>query len=195
MESRVGSLGGLSGSFFAARREVCAKWHPDQSSDFFVALHTVAGGYRAVVDPESRGHYGVTKSDRSELNRKVRTIVHGLDVFFTHLGMLNPFRYGLFSWQLVSHKLCRWLAPFAMLGCFVSCSFFWETGLVYRLCLIVQGTLFGGGLLTLVLRGLTQFRLFKLAGFFLLGNTATMIAWLKFCSGERYVRWEPTRRS
>ena len=30
--------------------------------------------------------------------------------------MLNPLRYGLFAWQLASHKLCRWLVPFAMMA-------------------------------------------------------------------------------
>jgi cellulose synthase/poly-beta-1,6-N-acetylglucosamine synthase-like glycosyltransferase len=195
LESRVGSLVGLSGSFFAARREVCASWHPHQSSDFFVALHTVAAGYRAVVDPESRGHYGVTRSDRSELHRKVRTIVHGLDVFFTHREMLNPFRYGFFSWQLVSHKLFRWLAPFALLALLVSTLFLWGRGPFYQFCLLAQGALLGGGLLALAVRSLAQFKVFKLASFFLLGNAATLIAWMKFCSGERFVRWEPTRRS
>jgi cellulose synthase/poly-beta-1,6-N-acetylglucosamine synthase-like glycosyltransferase len=195
LESRVGSLVGLSGSFFAARREVCEEWHSNQSSDFFVALHTKARGFRAVVDPESRGHYGVTRSERSELHRKVRTVVHGLDVFFTHLEMLNLIRYGLFSWQLLSHKLCRWLAPFALLACLGSNFFLWEAGPLYQACLILQVVALGGGLLALTIRGLSHLRPFKLAGYLLLGNAATLIAWLKFCSGERFVRWEPTRRS
>src|SRR5213079_2002834 len=49
LEARVGSLVGVSGSFFAARRELCEKWHPTQSSDFFVPLHVVAAGFRSVV--------------------------------------------------------------------------------------------------------------------------------------------------
>ena len=34
--------------------------------------------------------------------------------------MLNPFRYGLFAWQLASHKICRWSVPFAMIGAAVA---------------------------------------------------------------------------
>src|SRR2546430_4457425 len=26
-------------------------------------------------------------------------------------ALLNPLRYGVFSWVLASHKLCRWLIP------------------------------------------------------------------------------------
>jgi cellulose synthase/poly-beta-1,6-N-acetylglucosamine synthase-like glycosyltransferase len=194
LESQIGSLVGLSGSFFAARREVCELWHPSQSSDFFVALHTVAKGLRAVVDPFSHGYYGVTRSGRSEIHRKVRTIVHGLDVLFDHLEMLNPFRYGIFSWQLVSHKLFRWLSPFFWIALLLSNALLWNQGLFYQALLIVQTCLVGGGLITLAIQGLSRFKPLRLASFFLLGNAATVIAWLKFCSGEKFVRWEPTRR-
>ena len=37
-----------------------------------------------------------------------------------NLFLLNPFKYGLFSWQLFSHKLCRWFVPFFMIFAFLS---------------------------------------------------------------------------
>lgn len=194
LESRVGSLVNVSGSFFAARREVCEKWHPQQSSDFFLALHSAARGLRSVVDPECRGYYGLVRSKKAEFQRKIRTIVHGIDLLSSHLGLLNPFRYGLFSWQLMSHKLFRWLMPFAILGVLASNPFLWSRGLFYRICLTLQGVLYASGLLALAVNYLSRFRPFKLASFFLLGTAATLIAWLKFCFGETYVTWEPSRR-
>lgn len=195
LESRVRSLVGVSGSFFAARRDVCRKWHPDQSSDFFVALHSVALGKRAVVDPESLGHYALTATERGELRRKVRTIVHGLDVFFTHTEFANPLRYGFFACQFVSRKLFRWFAPFAFLGVAVSAPFLWQRGAFYQVLVIVELLLLLSGLLALSLGSRASFKPLKLVSFFILGNVATLIAWLKFCTGERYVQWEPTRRS
>ena len=35
--------------------------------------------------------------------------MRGIAVLARNARMLNPFRYGLFAWQLASHKLCRWL--------------------------------------------------------------------------------------
>jgi len=195
LESHVGSLVGLSGSFFAARREVCEKWHAGQSSDFFVALHSVMQRKRAVVDPESLGYYTLTASERGELYRKVRTIVHGLDVFFTHLEVANPFRYGFFACELISHKLFRWLTPFGFLGVAVSSLFLWRSSSFYRAVVIVEALLLGAGLLALLVDRVVTIKPLKLAAFFLLGNVATIMAWLKFCAGERYVHWEPTRRS
>lgn len=194
LEARVSSLVSLSGSLFAVRRSMCDEWHSDQSSDFFLALHAVERGLRAVLDPECPAHVSVVRSGKAELTRKVRTIVHGLVVFFAHLKLLNPLRYGLFSWQLASHKLFRWLLPFAALGVLVSNWFLWKNGLLYRLALVCQVLGYGGGLLSHLSTRLGQIGLFKMAGFFVLGNAATLVAWWKFCQGEKIVTWEPSSR-
>ena len=194
LEARAGSMISVSGSLFAARREVCDIWHPQQSSDFFIPLHTVAHGLRVVMDPECQAHYSVVASTSLELQRKVRTIVHGLEVVFTHPQMLNPWRYGFFSWQLVSHKLFRWLVPFGMLSLLVSSAFLWKHGTFYQLALLLQVVIYGSALLALISNRLTRFNPLRLAGFFLLGNAATLIAWAKFFSGEKFVAWNPTRR-
>jgi len=195
LETDVGSLVGVSGSFFAARRELCDVWHPGQSSDFFIPLHAAQRRMRAVLDSNSIGHYGLTRSERAEFHRKVRTIVHGLDVLFTHLSLLNPFRYGVFSWQLASHKLFRWLAPFATLGLLLSSMFLLEHGSVYRIAFLFQVSLYVAGALALLPGPLGRVRPLHLLGFFLLSNVATLTAWYKFGMGERFVTWQPTQRS
>ena len=194
LESRIGSLVTASGSFFAARRTVCEPWYTDKTSDFFVVLNTVGAGMRAVVDPASIGRYGLSRSDSGELQRKVRTIVNGLDVFFAHIDLMNPFRYGFFSWQLVSHKLFRWLVPTALLILLVSTFFLWKSGPFYQICLIGQVGIYGSGLLALTAHRFATWKPAKLAGYFLLGNTATLMAWFYFLSGEKFVSWQPTQR-
>ncbi len=194
LESRIGSVVTASGSFFAARRTVCEVWHTDQTSDFFAPLNAVSQGLRAVVDPESLGRYALVHSEKDELQRKIRTIVNGLYVFFSHLHLLNPFRYGFFSWQLISHKLFRWLTPSAMLLLLISNLFLWTTNGFYRMCLVLQGGLYGIGLVPLAASRFSRWRPIKLAGYFLLGNAATLMAWFYFLSGEKFVTWRPTQR-
>jgi hypothetical protein len=195
LESRLGSLITASGSFFAARRNVCEEWHVDQTSDFFVPLHAIGMGLRAVVDPQSVGLYSAAGSEKAELHRKVRTIVNGLHVFFAHKEMLNPFRNGRVAWQLVSHKLCRWLTPFAILALLVSSFSLWHAGAVYRLCSAFLGGILLAGISALIAGRLAAWKPIRLAGYFLLGNAATLLAWSYFLSGERFVVWQPTRRS
>src|SRR5712691_2833077 len=57
LETRVNSIVGLSGSFFAARREVCASWAADRQSDFSTLLNAVELGFRGVLDVETAGYY------------------------------------------------------------------------------------------------------------------------------------------
>src|SRR5439155_2084630 len=124
------------------------------------------------------------RSRRSELHRKVRTIVHGLDVFFSHRELLNPLRYGFFALQLVSHKLFRWLVPFAAVALLVSNCFLWDAGTFYRFTLLAQLAVCGVGLISIPLAKFVRSRLIKLATFILLGNAATIVAWFRFCWGE-----------
>ena len=50
----------------------------------------------------------------------MRTVIRGIACFAANARMLNPARYGLFAWQLVSHKLCRWLVPAALIVAWLS---------------------------------------------------------------------------
>src|SRR5688500_2007693 len=120
LESKVNTLVGLSGSFFAARRDICGHWATDRQSDFSTLLSAIEHGRRGVLDVRCPGYYRNIADDRRELDRKIRTVVRGLCVLRASLRMLNPIRYGLFAWQLASHKLCRWIVPFAMVGAYVS---------------------------------------------------------------------------
>ena len=195
LESRTGTVVTASGSLFAARRSVCKDWHVDQTSDFFVPLNAIALGMRAVVDPASVGCYSAARTEQAELRRKVRTVVIGLHVFFSHRSLLNPLRHGLVAWQLVSHKLCRWLTPFAILALLASSLSLWQASAFYRLCAVLLVLGLASGILGLAAGRLTQWKPLRLAGYFLLGNAATVMAWSYFIMGERFVIWQPTRRS
>jgi glycosyltransferase involved in cell wall biosynthesis len=195
MEARMGSVVSMNGSLYAARREICQNWHADMSSDFFMALHCVERGLRAILDPECGVHVGVVRSGRREFVRKVRTIVHGMVVLFAHLHLLNPFRYGLFSWQLASHKLFRWLLPLPFLAILVSSVFLWHVHLFYRVCLMGQAAVYGAGLMAMLIPRLSNLAIFRLASFFCMGNVATLVAWWKSLSGDKMVTWEPSRRA
>jgi cellulose synthase/poly-beta-1,6-N-acetylglucosamine synthase-like glycosyltransferase len=114
LESKINSVVGLSGSFFAARREVCEAFSDDMQSDFRTVLETVRAGLRAISDPLVVGHYRNVADEKREFKRKVRTVLRGLTVFFAHIDFLNITKYGLFSYQLFCHKLLRWLVPFLL---------------------------------------------------------------------------------
>lgn len=194
LETKVNTLVGLSGSFFAARRTVCSPWADDLQSDFNTLLNSMKAGLRGVSDSNSVGYYKNLSDEKKEYQRKVRTVLRGIAVFMRSLPMLNPFRYGIFAWQLFSHKLCRWLVPFAMIGACVS-----------NIVLATQSTLYGVLLLGQILfyataaayagfRWMPNSNLFRLPSFFVLVNLSILDAWLRYFRGDRVFRWEPSKR-
>ena len=61
-----------------------------------------------------------------------------LSVMMRNLSLLNSFKHGLFSWQLFSHKLCRWMVPFFMIFVFVSNAILMFSSMVWFLAFVLQ---------------------------------------------------------
>lgn len=194
LETRTNTLVGLSGSFFAARRAVCQKWQPNLQSDFNILLNSVHIGLRGVSDPESIGYYKTIADETKEYERKVRTVLRGLAVFMKSLPMLNPFRYGLFSWQLLSHKLCRWLVPFAMVAVFVCNATLIYSSPFYLSLFLLQCAGYCIALQAIWRNRLSENPFLKLPIYLVIVNLSILDAWCRYCRGERVVRWNPSQR-
>ncbi len=193
LESLVGSVVGLSGSFFAARRSVCEDWQPDIQSDFNTLLNSVRRGWRGVSDPEALGFYRNVRSEAQEFPRKVRTVLRGLSAFSRNLDLLNPSRYGLFSLEFFSHKLCRWLVPFSMLVALLANLCLLDRALYQVLLALAAGfyaLAFGG----LAFNGLARHKLLRLPAYLLITNVSILVAWKSFMAGKRITAWQPSER-
>jgi len=104
--------------------------------------------------------------------------------------MLNPVRYGLFSWQLLSHKLCRWLVPFFMILACLSNAVLVTHSTLYLGAFLVQL-----GFYAAALGGIwTGSRVLRIPAFLLLVNLAILTAWFRYARGERITSWNPSER-
>ncbi|CAN0594522.1 unnamed protein product, partial [Ectocarpus sp. 12 AP-2014] len=186
LESARAGLVGLSGSFFAARRAVCEDhWDIYAPSDFNTALNTVRNGLVAVTAPDVLGFYQDVADSTREYQRKVRTIIRGLTALARHPEVLNPLRYGLFSFQVFGHKLMRWLAPwFQLLLLLVSFALAGQ-GAVYTLTLVAQLAFYGLVLAGHWMPSLRESVPVKIPYFFVQVNMATAQATVSFLSGRR----------
>jgi hypothetical protein len=125
----------------------------------------------------------------------VRTIARGMQTLRYKKALLNPFRYGAFAWKLFSHKVCRWLLPWAMLlglaatGA-LSLAAVWAR---WALALAVGSAVLGAaGWLWPEGRRLP--RPISLPAFLVAGNLAVIHAAFKAMSRVGTPTWEPTRR-
>src|SRR5262249_9515708 len=121
------------------------------------------------------------------------TFLRGITVLMSNLDLLNPFRHGRFAFQLASHKLLRFLAPFLLLTTLTTSALL-SRELLYRLLFLGQVGLY----LLAVAGGLTNplqhFRVVRTAYFFTMAQIAMMIAWGRYALGHQQVTWEPSRR-
>ncbi len=194
LESKVHSLVGLSGSLFAARKEVCDDFSGEMQSDFRTVLNSVRMGLRGVSDPLAFGLYQDTADQKREWDRKIRTVVRGLTVFFRHVDLLNAFRYGIFSYQLFCHKLLRWLVPFFLIVAFVSNIALIHGPFIYSALMLLQISLYGLGILGLLGPKMQNMIFIRVPAYFLAVNTSILFAWWRYLSGQRIITWTPTIR-
>jgi len=194
LESEIGSILGVSGCFSAARKAVCDQWIDDMSSDFYLPIIARQKGYRAVLDNEARARYRVIRSQHKEFDRKVRTVLHGLEVLFHFKSVLNPFHYGTFALQMVSHKLLRWMVPFFLVAVFGLNAMVLDLGLVYRLTFAVQVLFYAAASAALVFEKLQDLMLFRFVSFFVMVNMSILAAWYKFWTNQKLLVWEATKR-
>lgn len=194
LESGVGGVVGLSGSFFAARREVCEDWDVLAPSDFNTALNSVRKGYVAISDPELLGYYPAIKDESREYQRKLRTVLRGITGLMRQPGVLNPLRFGLFGFQVFSHKLMRWLVPWFLLALFIAsislAADHWFYGLALAGQLAFYLLVIGG----VVSTRLRQYALVKVPYFFAQVNVAIAHACIAFLRGKRITAWQPSKR-
>jgi glycosyltransferase involved in cell wall biosynthesis len=194
LESRVASLVGLSGSFFAARKDVCQDFSGEMQSDFRTVLNSIKMGLRGVSDPDAIGYYQDVSDEKREFDRKIRTVVRGLTVFFRNLEFLNPFQYGLFSYQCFCHKLLRWLVPLFLLIALVSNAILAAQSSVFFILLLGQILFYAAAFWGWRHENGDTNIFVKIPMYFVAVNASILVAWWRYLRGQRVVMWTPSER-
>jgi len=194
LESDRAGLIGLSGSFFAARAEVCKEWDISSPSDFNTALNCAKLGLISISSPDVIGIYQDVKDPGLEYRRKTRTIIRGITAISRHLDVLNPFKFGLFSFQVWSHKIMRWAVPWFLLGTAITSLAVMSEHWFYLIAVILQGLFYTLVLIGYVSARARAFSMIKIPYFFMQVNAAITHATLQFFMGKRVTVWQPSKR-
>lgn len=194
LESRVGSLVGLSGSCFASRRQLCHGFSEGVPSDFVVMLNAVREGLRGVSDPRVQAVYKTTTDPAREFSRKVRTVVRGMTGLWKNMDTLNPLRYGFFSIQLLSHKLGRWLVPFFLGVALIANGILAMRSAFYGILIVLHIAFYFLAILGTLSKPVRRSGIVRAASFFVMVNVSIAVSWWRFIRGERILSWNPTRR-
>lgn len=195
-ESNVCSLIGVCGCMYAVRRSAYVPLYNEACSDFLIATKIVEQGLRAVYEPDAVCTEETNERADKELKTRVRIITQTFSDLWRNRAMMNPFKSGFYAVELISHKIMRYLMPLFLILILVASALLAPRSLFYMIALIGQLCFYGAALLAWLLeRAGLHNRLLAIPQYFVLTNLASLIAFYKFLSGERYVRWEPIRAS
>jgi cellulose synthase/poly-beta-1,6-N-acetylglucosamine synthase-like glycosyltransferase len=198
LETRVGSVVGGDGAIYAIRRALYVPMAADSLSDFMNPLQIVRAGYRCVYEPAAQSYEYAGKSFRKEFARKVRIVNRGWRATLAMRSLMNPFRHGLFAFELISHKLLRWLMPLCM-AALLACNALLVAGLpqrtpLYAVLLAGQVLFYALALLGHLLRNIPSLpRLVIVPYYFCLVNLASAIGIIDAYRGRTYATWTPMR--
>lgn len=116
LDTQLYSVVGAAGELFAVRTKLFGEVEKDTLlDDFMVSLRIAADGYRVIYEPDAYASERPSFSIHDEMKRKIRIASGGFQSI-ARLGFLwNIFKYGLLSFQYVSHRAMRWaVAPFCL---------------------------------------------------------------------------------
>jgi cellulose synthase/poly-beta-1,6-N-acetylglucosamine synthase-like glycosyltransferase len=193
-ESAFGSLVGVSGCLYAVRRTAYRPINPSLISDFVISMKMREQSLRTVLAANAICYEDTLTRGAHELSMRVRVAIRSINALVCERRFLNPWRYGLFAWQLWSHKLLRYASPFLWiiaLGTNVALA---PNHPFYAGLLVCQSALILAGLMGLALQSrVEKLGMLSKPYYFLLTNLASFIAALRYARGERMVTWKPVR--
>jgi cellulose synthase/poly-beta-1,6-N-acetylglucosamine synthase-like glycosyltransferase len=190
MESKLGILTATSGSILAFRKSLFQGLDPAVSDDFMIPMQALSQGYHCILEPKAVSAEKLVETEKEEFYVKARTITLDIRGLFQMKHLLNPFKYPLVSWSLISHKLLRWSVPFFLIGLFLSGLCMLDVPF-YRTLFKIQIYFYVCALTGYLFK--YKNRIFSLPYFFCMINTAAVIGFYRNIKGAHAATWKPVR--
>jgi cellulose synthase/poly-beta-1,6-N-acetylglucosamine synthase-like glycosyltransferase len=188
LESSLGLLAGVSGAFFALRKEVFRDIPPGSyCEDVTLALYARQQGYSVRWEPHARV-YERMRDPYTEFRRKVRTLVGNYQLLSQFWPLYLPWR-GKLAFTLISHKLCRLFIPLALAALFAASAALAASHPVYLAALIAQALLYGAGIAGLARAAWRRSRLVNACGAFCMLNWAALVALFHVLRHGPRIQW------
>lgn len=198
-DSDLYTMVGAAGELFSVRTALYEEAPANMIiEDFYISLRVVARGYRFVYEPEAMATETASASVEDEWKRKVRISAGGIQAILKLRYLMNPFRYGIVSFEYLSHRVLRWtLAPLAL---FTALLFNVVLALtlspLYLVLMAGQGAFYGWAFIGYLFRNQAiSIKGFFVPFYFTVMNLSVYAGFLRFLRGKQAVTWEKTQRA
>jgi cellulose synthase/poly-beta-1,6-N-acetylglucosamine synthase-like glycosyltransferase len=194
-ESMIGSCVGADGAIFAISKELYSPLQAYDINDFVIPLSIVRQGFRGVLEEKAFCRETAAGSAKGEFHRQVRITNRTIRAIVNNRTLLNPWKFGIFSFELLSHKLCRFLVPLFLIILFTGGLLLSSRNTFYLTIFIGQIVFYlSAGFATGIERVPLLSRVLAASRAFVMVNLAILAAWVKYFQGATYTTWSPTQR-
>ncbi|MEM9824441.1 MAG: glycosyltransferase family 2 protein, partial [Bacteroidota bacterium] len=198
-DSELHSVVGAAGELFSIRTDLYEAVPQDTIiEDFFMTLRIAQKGYQVVYEPAAFAVETSSASVKEELKRKIRIAAGGIQAIIRLAPLLNIFKYGLLSFQYISHRVLRWtLAPIALpILLFVNAYLAFPGAYLYQLLFLGQVLFYGLALIGYILeKKKIKFKAFFVPYYFCIMNYAVFRGFYRIMTGNQSVVWERAKRA
>ncbi|MBL7856237.1 MAG: glycosyltransferase family 2 protein [Cyclobacteriaceae bacterium] len=198
-DSEVYSVVGAAGELFSIRTALFEEPPGDSIiEDFYMSMRIVSKGYRFIYEPEAYAIETASASVEEEWKRKVRICAGGFQSMLRLKELLNPIRYGVLSFQYISHRVLRWtLAPLSLPIVLGSNIILITTGhWFYFMTLCFQLIFYAFAGFGYLLRDKNiSIKGFFVPYYFLVMNISVYAGFIRFIRGNQSVVWEKSKRA
>ncbi len=120
-DSELYSTVGAAGELFSIRSSLYQAV-PDDTilDDFMISMLIASRHYKIKYEPEAFALETASENITEELKRKIRIAAGGIQSILRLSHLFNIFRYGVLSFQYISHRVLRWtITPFLIILVFI----------------------------------------------------------------------------
>ncbi len=202
-DAELYSVVGAAGELFAIRTELFEKVEKDTLlDDFIISLRIAMKGYTIQYDPEAYAIETSSANVKEELKRKIRIAAGGIQSIVRLSPLLNIFRFGMLSFQYVSHRVLRWtLAPMSLPFIFILNGILaFENGTfnlssLYTWLFIGQTIFYSMALIGWYLENkAVKVKILFVPYYFFIMNMAVILGIKRYLKGSQSVNWERAKR-
>ncbi|MDH5570150.1 MAG: glycosyltransferase family 2 protein [Gammaproteobacteria bacterium] len=192
LESRIGSCVGADGAIFAMKKSLYIPLKDDDINDLVIPLKVVMQKQRVIIGENIKCIEAASSTSGSEFSRQIRITNRTLRALFRHIALLNFFKYPLFSFEILSHKIIRLSVPFFLILLIPLNILLIGEGIIYSIILTGQILFYSLALLGCYqeIRYKTQNRI-TIIYHFVLVQLSILIGWFKYLTGNNQVTWNP----
>jgi cellulose synthase/poly-beta-1,6-N-acetylglucosamine synthase-like glycosyltransferase len=202
-DAELYSAVGAAGELFAIRTELYNEVEPDTLlDDFIISLRVAQKGYTIQYNPEAYAIETASANVGEELKRKIRISAGGIQSVIRMRALLNVFKYGMLSFQYISHRVLRWtLTPICLILLIpVSAVLAFQEGIFdfgfYAVFFWLQLIAYAAAGLGWILENKSlKVKVLFVPYYFFIMNLSVVLGFFRYINKTQSVNWERAKRA